>query len=109
MRWSNSDHMEAKPRPVQRFTAEYLERCRELSPDDTVRFLEDFKRIQGTANTRSRLISLKVPEPLLATFKIQARLRGVPYQTQIKILMRKWLDQEAGRPADAPPRLSGGG
>ena len=90
--------MKAQPRPVQRFTAAYLERCRDLSPDDVVRFLEDFKRIQGAANTRSRLISLKVPEPLLAAFKIQAKLRGVPYQTQIKTLMRDWLEQEARQP-----------
>ena len=87
--------MNAQPRPVQRFTAAYLERCRDLSPDDIVRFLEDFKRIQGAANTRSRLISLKVPEPLLAAFKVQAKLRGVRYQTQIKTLMRDWLEQEA--------------
>lgn len=90
--------MRSEPRPVQRFTAEYLERCRELAPDDVVRFLEDFKRVQGASPARSRLISLKVPEPLLAAFKIQAKLRGVPYQTQIKTLMRKWLDQEARQP-----------
>ena len=90
--------MNAQPRPVQRFTAAYLERCRDLSPDDIVRFLEDFKRIQGAANTRSRLISLKVPEPLLAAFKVQAKLRGVRYQTQIKTLMRNWLEQEARQP-----------
>ena len=90
--------MKAKPRPVQRFTPEYLERCRDLSPDDIVRFLEDFKRIQSSATARSRLISLKVPEPLLAAFKVQARLRGVPYQTQIKTLMRNWLEQEARQP-----------
>ena len=90
--------MQAKPRPVQRFAAAYLERCRSLSPDDVVRFLEDFRRIQGAASTRSRLISLKVPEPLLAAFKVQAKLRGVPYQTQIKTLMRAWLEEEARQP-----------
>ena len=63
MRWSSSSQMQAKPRPVQRFTAEYLERCRALSPDDVVRFLEDFKRIQGAANARSRLISAPQPAP----------------------------------------------
>ena len=42
--------MMAQPRPVQRFTDAYLERCRDLSPDDMVRFLEDFKRIQSAAN-----------------------------------------------------------
>ena len=97
--------MKPRARPVQRFSADYLERCRELSPEEIVRFLDDFKRIQGAANARSRLISLKVPEPLLAAFRIQARLRGVPYQTQIKILMRKWLDREAAQSPTNPPRL----
>ncbi|MYD99617.1 MAG: hypothetical protein F4X98_19810 [Gammaproteobacteria bacterium] len=89
-------------RPVQHFSDEYLQRCRELSPDDIARFLENFKRIHGTANSRSRLISLKVPEALLAAFKTQARLRGIPYQTQIKNLMRLWLV-----PPEAPQRKAG--
>ena len=88
-------------RPVQRFSDEYLERCRELSPADVVRFLDDFKRIHANRESRSRLISLKVPEPLLAAFKTKARLGGVRYQTQIKNLMRQWLE-EAPVPGDAP-------
>ena len=89
------------PRPVQHFSEDYLQRCRELSPDDIARFLEDFKRIHGTANSRSRLISLKVPEALLEAFKTQARLRGIPYQTQIKNLMRSWLNRPAPGPRNA--------
>lgn len=88
-------------RPVQRFSDEYLERCRALSPADIVRFLDDFKRIHANRESRSRLISLKVPEPLLAAFKTKARLGGVRYQTQIKNLMRQWLE-EAHAPEDAP-------
>lgn len=88
-------------RPVQRFSDEYLERCRELSPADVVRFLDDFRRIHANRESRSRLISLKVPEPLLAAFKTKARLGGVRYQTQIKNLMRQWLE-EAPAPGDAP-------
>lgn len=88
-------------RPVQTFSDEYLARCRELSAMDIVRFLDHFKRIHGHVESRSRLISLKVPEPLLAAFKIESRLRGIPYQTQIKNLMRQWLE-EATRPGDAP-------
>lgn len=86
---------------MQRFSEEYLERCRELSPADVVRFLDDFKRIHANRESRSRLISLKVPEPLLAAFKAKARLGGVRYQTQIKNLMRQWLE-EATAPGDAP-------
>ena len=82
---------EQSRRSVQTFSDEYLARCRDLSPTDIVRFLDDFKRIHGQVGSRSRLISLKVPEPLLAAFKTRARLRGVRYQTQIKNLMRQWL------------------
>lgn len=80
-------------RPVQRFSDEYLERCRELSPEDIVRLMEDFRRLRGAATSRSRLISLKVPEPLLAAFRAKARLHGVPYQTQIKNVMQAWLEE----------------
>lgn len=92
---------EQTPRPLQTFSDDYLQRCRDLSPMDIVRYLDDFKRIHGQVESRSRLISLKVPEPLLAAFKTRARLRGVRYQTQIKILMRQWLE-EASRSEDVP-------
>ena len=78
-------------RPLQRFSDAYLERCRALSPEDIVRFLEDFRDLQGAARTRSRLISVRVPEPLLNAFRTRSRLAGVPYQTQLKRLMREWL------------------
>ncbi len=61
--------MMASERPLQKFSDAYLERCRELSPEDIVRFLDDFRRLHGAATTRSRLVSLKVSEPLLAAFK----------------------------------------
>jgi len=83
-------------RPVQKFSDEYLERCREMSHDDIVRFLDDFRRIHGSRRSKSRLISIKVPEDLLAAFKAKARLCGLRYQTQIKNLMTEWLKDSAG-------------
>ncbi len=76
---------------VQKFSDEYLERCREMSHDDIVRFLDDFRRVHGNTRSESRLISMKVPVDLLAAFKANARLYNVPYQTQIKKLMVAWL------------------
>jgi predicted DNA binding CopG/RHH family protein len=76
---------------IQKFSDEYLERCREMSHDDIVRFLDDFRRVHGNKRSESRLISMKVPVDLLAAFKAKARLRNVPYQTQIKKLMVAWL------------------
>ncbi len=79
-------------RAVQYFNAEYLERCREMSPDEIVRFLDEFRRLHGRAKSRSKLISMKVPEDLLSAFKTRAKLEGIPYQTQIKRLMAEWLE-----------------
>ena len=80
-------------RPVQYFSPEYLERCRELTPEQVVAFLDDFQALHAAATVprKSRLISLRLPDPLLAAFRTRAALAGVPYQTQIKRLMSAWL------------------
>jgi len=77
-------------RPVQRFSAEYLESTRGLSPDDVVRFLDEFRRMHAP-RPKSRLISMRVSEPLLASFKAKCKLEGVRYQTRIKRLMSAWV------------------
>ncbi len=79
-------------RPVQYFSKEYLEQCKGMKPADILRFLDEFRRLYSPAARKgSRLISLKVPENLLEAFKAKARLHDVPYQTQIKHLMTKWV------------------
>lgn len=79
-------------KPVQYFSDEYLERCRDLSPTDIARFLDQFQKIAYAGRkTKSKLISMKVSEDLLSAFKFKARLEGKPYQTLIKELMLKWL------------------
>lgn len=81
-------------RPVQKFSDDYLERCREMSHDDIVRFLDDFRSVHGNVPSKSRLISMKVPEDLLAAFKTKAGLCDIAYQTQIKKLMIAWLKKD---------------
>ena len=84
-------------KPLQKFSDAYLQRCAAMSHEEIVRFLDDFRRIHGTQRSPSRLISIKVPEDLLAAFKAKARLHDVRYQTQIKKLMNLWLqDPGAG-------------
>lgn len=79
-------------RPVQHFSKEYLEQCRSMTPEQIVRFLDGFRSLHARGpGPKSRLISMKVPEDLLETFKTKARLSGVPYQTLIKRLMREWV------------------
>ena len=76
---------------VQRFTDEYLESCREMTPDQIVGFLDDFRRLHGSRPAPSKLISMKVPTDLLRAFRAKAELAGTPYQTQIKKLMKAWV------------------
>ncbi|NND83136.1 MAG: hypothetical protein HKN50_11975 [Gammaproteobacteria bacterium] len=65
-----------------------------MSTEEIARFLDDYRRIHGQVKVKSKLISLKVPEDLLAAFKFQARLENMPYQTKIKALMRDYLRTE---------------
>jgi len=71
-----------------------------MRPEQIIRFLDDFRALHAKRECppKSRLISMKVPEPLLDAFRTKARLRGVAYQTQIKRLMSLWLEQ-AGPPS----------
>lgn len=75
---------------VQYFSDEYLEHCRKLSPDQIAQFLEDF-RLMNQQEGKSKLISIKIPENLLRSFRIKCELSGSRYQTQIKELMREWI------------------
>ncbi len=78
-------------RPIQYFTAEYLERCKDMTPDQILQFLEDFRRLSEIKPEKCQLISLRIEPSLLNAFKAKAKLHNMPYQTQIKKLMRDWL------------------
>jgi predicted DNA binding CopG/RHH family protein len=79
-------------KPVQYFSDEYLEQCRSMTPDQIIQYLDDFRKLHGTRTfSRSKLISMKVPESLLNVFKAQAAREGIPYQTKIKALMKEWV------------------
>lgn len=78
-------------RPVQRFTKEYLDRCKGMTPDQVIEFLENFRILMGEKPEKCQLISLKVEPSLLNAFKQKTKLHGIPYQTLIKKLMKRWL------------------
>ena len=77
-------------KPVQYFSDEYLEQCKTFKTEAILEYLENFRLMQAP-DDKSRLISLKVPESLLNSFKIKAELSQVKYQTQIKRLMLEWV------------------
>ena len=81
-------------RPVQYFTDDYLRRCAKVSPEQIVEFLENYRVLVSNVSEKCQLISLKVEPSLLQAFKQKAILEGVPYQTQIKKLMKNWITSE---------------
>ena len=82
---------------VQYFTDEYLRQCKAMTPEQIIGFLDEFRQLHATTtSSKSKLISIKIPENLLNVFKAQAAREGTPYQTQIKKLMREWV-MEPGR------------
>jgi len=77
-------------RPVQYFNDEYIQRCKGMTNEQILEFLESFRRMQEKP-VQSKLISIKVPEHMLNTFKQRCNLEGLKYQTKIKSLMQDWL------------------
>jgi predicted DNA binding CopG/RHH family protein len=77
-------------KPVQYFSDAYLERCRSASTENILEYLENFRLMQ-VQPAKSKLISMKIPEPLLDNFRRKCEAEGVRYQTQIKKLMQAWL------------------
>lgn len=62
-----------------------------------VEFLENFRQLTDPrAQHKSKLISIKIPEPLLAAFKFKAEREKTPYQRIIKQLMVAWLKSSPG-------------
>ena len=81
-------------KPVQYFNTEYLLQSGKASPAQILQFLEQFRLMQAPQSpnlTKSKLISMKVPEDMLATFRAKCEVEGIKYQTQIKVLMDGWL------------------
>jgi predicted DNA binding CopG/RHH family protein len=76
---------------LQKFTPEYLEQCKKMSPKEILEFIENFRNLILSQPSKTKLISLKVEEDLLENFRKKCELSGVKYQTQIKKLMRGFL------------------
>lgn len=81
-----------KDKPIQYFNKEYVERCRELTSDQILEFMENIQSILSERPEKCHPISLKIEPSLLNAFKFKSKLEGVAYQTQIKKLMKQWLE-----------------
>lgn len=78
---------------LQKFDRQKLLDAPKLTTDEAITFLENFRELAaaGGKTKSSKLISIKVPEALLAAFKAKAQTQNKPYQTLIKELMWQWL------------------
>lgn len=76
---------------VQHFSKDYLKQCAQMTPDQILEFLENYRLLLSPAPEKCQLISLKVEPVLLKTFKQRAQLENIPYQTLIKQLMRDYV------------------
>ena len=83
-------------KPVQYFDDDYLLQCKKFSDSAILEYLENFRLMQNPVNMKSKLISIKIPEFLLQSFKKKAELNNIKYQTQIKKLMRDWVLSGSG-------------
>ena len=71
-----------------------LPKTPKLTTEQVVQFLDDFQNlVQNTQENKSTLISLRVPQGLLRTFRVMADQQGVPYQSLIKDLMRAYVSK----------------
>lgn len=80
-------------KPVQFFEDDYLEQCKTFSTEAILSYLDNFRLMQQPTD-KTRLISIKIPESLLASFKVKSELHKVKYQTQIKKLMVDWVNSQ---------------
>ena len=82
-----------KNKGIQHISEEYLKNTKGVKPEQVIRFLEDFRKLHyGQKSTPSKLISMRVPQDLLNTFKKKSEIENIGYQGKIKELMREWVD-----------------
>ncbi len=77
---------------LQKFSDEYLQRCKKLSIEERLDFIENYKLAISDEPSPLRSIRIKIPDYLLIAFKQRANLEGVTYETKIKELMKQWIN-----------------
>lgn len=78
---------------IQYISKDYIQNTKGMKPEQVIRYLEDFRKLHyGLKTAPSKLISMRVPQELLDTFKRKAEFENIGYQAKIKELMRAWVD-----------------
>lgn len=80
-----------KPVKVKPKTLQFHKDSDQLTALQALKFLDDFRQVVYGQESKTKLISLRVPENLLASFKVKAKQQDRKYQSVIVQLMRQWL------------------
>ena len=64
-----------------------------MTADQVLQFLDDFGALVHGVDKKTKLISVRVPENILNTFKVKAKKNGFKYQSIIVKLMREWASK----------------
>lgn len=86
------------PRPLQLAKPEQIIEPSIEDVTEVMHFIENYKRmLDPRAQKPSKLISIKIPEPLLEAFRYKAEREKIPYQTKIKQLMMEYLERAGSK------------
>lgn len=62
-----------------------------LSPEEAIQFLEDFRTLTDSIDEPTKLISLRVPKNILRALKLRAKHENKKYQSLLIELVRNGL------------------
>lgn len=67
----------------------------EITPEQALNFLEDFRQISAGVDESTKLISIRVPENILRLLKVRAKSEGKKYQSLMIEYIRSGLKNSA--------------
>lgn len=65
--------------------------AREVTPEEAVQFLEDFRKLSSDVDEPTVAISIRIPGNVLRALKTKAKARGMKYQSLMVQYVRKGL------------------
>ena len=85
-----------KRKKAPRFKSEDKERDFWASDDSTehIDWTKAKKTVLPKLKPSSKTISLRLPEHMLADLKLLAKMRGIPYQSLLKLFLAERLEKE---------------
>lgn len=67
---------------------------RKITPEQALKFLEDFRLMQAGLDEPTQPISLRVPSNILSAFKVISKREQRPYQSLMIAALREYLQKK---------------